>query len=89
MRPRLYRHEKGKNKQGRPARGGEERAIAGAVRGLKSLPAQPLTGAETGLKSPLFSRAFLILIHWQQQENKTSTLGESYRQEIQTTTRNH
>ena len=80
MRPRLYRHEKGKNKQGRPARGGEERAIAEAVRRLKKLTkrTQPKT-RKIDFELPLFSRAFLILIHWQQQENKIGTFNRSYR----------
>ena len=80
MRPRLYRHEKGKNKQGSRARGGEERATAEAVRRLKKLTkiTQPKT-RKIDFELPLFSRAFLILIHWQQQENNIGTFNRSYR----------
>ena len=80
MRPRLYRHEKGKNKQGSRARGGEERAIAEALRRLKKLTkrTQPKT-RKIDFELPLFSRAFLILIHWQQQEIKSYVFNRPQR----------
>lgn len=79
MRPRLYRHEKGKNKQGSRARGGEERAIAGAVRRLKKLTGTTFNRRGNRLKIAAFFARVLILIHWQQQENKICTFNRSYR----------